>query len=183
VCPVPDMSKARLRLSLWSPHRPRQPPSISLDRWRRRRPAPTCRAGYCGERPPVAIDELIRVVNEAQERDGEDERRFDFPARGDRPLSYQRRRPEREGVDGPSGSPIGNERCLVQTASPSSSLTSRSRGHGQRRAALNKAASLRRYRLAARLRPRALSAECVLSTGQQVRRKGVRQASRLPRGF
>jgi len=41
------------------------------------------------------IDELIRVVSEAQDRDAEDERRLDHPMPGDRPSSYQRRRPNR----------------------------------------------------------------------------------------
>jgi hypothetical protein len=40
------------------------------------------------------IDELIRIVNQAQERDAEDERRL-YPMRGDRPMSFQRRRPDR----------------------------------------------------------------------------------------
>ena len=41
------------------------------------------------------LEELIHVVNEAQERDAEDERRLYHPMRGDRPSSYQRRRPDR----------------------------------------------------------------------------------------
>jgi hypothetical protein len=41
------------------------------------------------------LEELIRVVNEAQERDAEDERRLYHPMCGDRPLSFQRRRPDR----------------------------------------------------------------------------------------
>lgn len=48
--------------------------------------------------PPVVIDpleELIRLVNEAQERDAEDEHRLYHSKRGDRPWSFQRRRPER----------------------------------------------------------------------------------------
>jgi hypothetical protein len=40
-------------------------------------------------------EELIRVVNEAQERDAEDERRLYHPMRGDRPSSFPRRRPDR----------------------------------------------------------------------------------------
>jgi hypothetical protein len=39
--------------------------------------------------------QLIRVVNEAQERDAEDERRQYPPMRGDRPSFFQRRRPHR----------------------------------------------------------------------------------------
>ena len=39
--------------------------------------------------------ELIRVVSEAQERDAEDELRLYLPMRGDRPSSFQRRRPDR----------------------------------------------------------------------------------------
>jgi len=41
------------------------------------------------------IDGLIRVVSEAQERDADDEHRLDLLIRGDRPSSYQRRRPAR----------------------------------------------------------------------------------------
>jgi hypothetical protein len=44
--------------------------------------------------PIDPIDELIRIVNQAQERDAEDERRL-YPTRGDRPMSFQRRRPDR----------------------------------------------------------------------------------------
>src|SRR3984957_8600617 len=40
------------------------------------------------------VEELIRVVSEAQERDAEDERRLYHPTRGDRPSSFQRRRPD-----------------------------------------------------------------------------------------
>jgi hypothetical protein len=40
------------------------------------------------------LQELIRVVSEAQERDAEDELRLYHPMRGDRP-SFQRRRPDR----------------------------------------------------------------------------------------
>jgi hypothetical protein len=41
------------------------------------------------------LEELIRAVNEAQERDAEDERRLYRPMCGDRPSSFQRRRPNR----------------------------------------------------------------------------------------
>jgi hypothetical protein len=41
------------------------------------------------------LEELIRVVSEAQERDAEDELRLYHPMRGDRPSSFQRRRPDR----------------------------------------------------------------------------------------
>jgi hypothetical protein len=41
------------------------------------------------------LEELIRVVNEAQERDAEDERRLYHPMCADRPSSFQRRRPNR----------------------------------------------------------------------------------------
>ena len=41
------------------------------------------------------LEQLIRVVNEAQERDAEDERRLYHPMHGDRPASFQRRRPDR----------------------------------------------------------------------------------------
>jgi transposase-like protein len=40
--------------------------------------------------PVDPLEELIRVVNEAQERDAEDERRL-YPARGERRSPYQRR--------------------------------------------------------------------------------------------
>ena len=36
------------------------------------------------------IDELFRIVNQAQERDADDERRLYHPMRGDRPTSFQR---------------------------------------------------------------------------------------------
>ena len=41
------------------------------------------------------LEELIRVVNEAQERDAEDELRLYHPMCGNRPSSFQRRRPNR----------------------------------------------------------------------------------------
>ena len=41
------------------------------------------------------VEELIRVVSEAQERDAEDELRLYHPMRGDRPSSFPRRRPDR----------------------------------------------------------------------------------------
>jgi hypothetical protein len=41
------------------------------------------------------VEELIRVVSEAQKRDAEDELRLYHPTRGDRPSSFQRRRPDR----------------------------------------------------------------------------------------
>jgi hypothetical protein len=41
------------------------------------------------------LEELIRVVSEAQERDAEDELRLYHPMRRDRPSSFQRRRPDR----------------------------------------------------------------------------------------
>jgi hypothetical protein len=41
------------------------------------------------------VEELIRIVNQAQDRDAEDERRL-YPAiRGDRPSSFQRRQTKR----------------------------------------------------------------------------------------
>jgi hypothetical protein len=45
--------------------------------------------------PVDPIDELIRVVNDAQERDADDERPLYHPMPGDRASSYQRRRPHR----------------------------------------------------------------------------------------
>ena len=41
------------------------------------------------------IDELARIVSDAQERDAEDERRLGHTRRIDQPLSYPRRRPDR----------------------------------------------------------------------------------------
>src|SRR5271156_878471 len=41
------------------------------------------------------IEELARVVGEAQERDADDEARLDRLTRGDRPPPYRRRRPDR----------------------------------------------------------------------------------------
>jgi hypothetical protein len=41
------------------------------------------------------IEELARIVGEAQERDADDERRLYHPVPGDRVSSYQRRRPHR----------------------------------------------------------------------------------------
>jgi hypothetical protein len=41
------------------------------------------------------VEELIRVVSKAQELDAEDELRLYHPMRGDRPSSFQRRRPDR----------------------------------------------------------------------------------------
>jgi hypothetical protein len=51
------------------------------------------RAGPSASLDP--LEELIRVVNEAQERDAEDERRLHHSMRGDRPSFFQRRRPHR----------------------------------------------------------------------------------------
>lgn len=42
-----------------------------------------------------SIEELIRTIGEAQNRDAVDEARLDRLVRGDRPSSYQRRRPDR----------------------------------------------------------------------------------------
>ena len=41
------------------------------------------------------IVELVRIVSEAQQRDADDEARLDHLIWGNRPSSYQRRRPER----------------------------------------------------------------------------------------
>jgi hypothetical protein len=41
------------------------------------------------------VDELIRMVGEAQERDAEDERRLYQPLRGDHPSSFRQRLPDR----------------------------------------------------------------------------------------
>jgi hypothetical protein len=63
-----------------------------LRRWRERDDRHLFKAA--GPSPVDPIDELIRVVNEAQERDAEDERRLYPPMRGDRPSSFRRRRPD-----------------------------------------------------------------------------------------
>jgi hypothetical protein len=41
------------------------------------------------------VEEPIRIIGEAQDRDAADEARLDHLMRGDRPSSYQRRRPHR----------------------------------------------------------------------------------------
>jgi hypothetical protein len=41
------------------------------------------------------LEELIRVINEAQDRDAEDERCLYHPMCDDQPSSFQRRRPKR----------------------------------------------------------------------------------------
>jgi hypothetical protein len=41
------------------------------------------------------LEELIRIVNEAQQRDAEDERRLYDPMLRDRPSSFPRRRADR----------------------------------------------------------------------------------------
>jgi hypothetical protein len=65
-----------------------------LRRWRERDDRHLVkRAGSSADVDP--LEELIRVVNEAQERDAEDERRLHHPMRGDRPSFFQRRRPHR----------------------------------------------------------------------------------------
>jgi hypothetical protein len=50
------------------------------------------RAGPLADVDP--LEELMRIVNEAQERDAEDERRLYHPMRGDRPSSFRGRRPD-----------------------------------------------------------------------------------------
>jgi hypothetical protein len=61
-----------------------------LRRWRQRDDQHLFKAAAF---PTDPIDELRRLVNEAQERDAEDERR-QYPMRG-RPSSYRRPRPDR----------------------------------------------------------------------------------------
>jgi hypothetical protein len=61
-----------------------------LRRWRKRADQRLVK------RPATSADidplrELVRIVNEAQERDAEDKRGIYHPMRGDRPSSYQRR--------------------------------------------------------------------------------------------
>jgi hypothetical protein len=64
-----------------------------LRRWRERDDRHLVK--QAGPLPVDPIDELIPIVNLAQERDAEDERRLYHPMRGDRPTSFQRRRPDR----------------------------------------------------------------------------------------
>jgi hypothetical protein len=40
------------------------------------------------------LEELIRIINKAQERDAEDERRLYDPMLRDRPLAFQGKRPD-----------------------------------------------------------------------------------------
>jgi hypothetical protein len=40
------------------------------------------------------LEELVRIINKAQERDAEDERRLYDPMLRDRPLSFQGKRPD-----------------------------------------------------------------------------------------
>jgi hypothetical protein len=41
------------------------------------------------------IEELVRIIGEAQDSDAAEEARLGHLMRGDRPSSYQRRRPDR----------------------------------------------------------------------------------------
>jgi hypothetical protein len=60
-----------------------------LRRWRQRDDQHLVKPGLPANSDPV--EELIRIVNQAQNRDAEDERRLYPPIRGDRPSSFQRR--------------------------------------------------------------------------------------------
>jgi hypothetical protein len=64
-----------------------------IDSWRERDDRHLFKAA--APLPVDPLDELIRVVNEAQERDAEDERRLYRPMSGSRSVSFQRRRPDR----------------------------------------------------------------------------------------
>jgi hypothetical protein len=68
-------------------------PTIWLRRWRERDNRHLFKAA--APLPVDPVEELIRVVNEAQERDAEDERRLYHPMPRGRASSYQRRRPHR----------------------------------------------------------------------------------------
>jgi hypothetical protein len=59
------------------------------------RPQPKIAIVTCMDPRLSDLEELIRVVNEAQERDAEDELRLYHPMCGNRPSSFQRRRPNR----------------------------------------------------------------------------------------
>ncbi len=63
-----------------------------LRRWREQDDQQLVKPGSLEHVDP--LEELIRVVNEAQERDAQDERRLYDPMLGERPSSFQRRRPE-----------------------------------------------------------------------------------------
>ena len=72
----------------------REPTLTGLRRWRERDDKHLVKpAGSLADVDPLV--KLIRVVNEAQERDAEDERRLYHPMRGGRPSFFQRRRPDR----------------------------------------------------------------------------------------
>jgi hypothetical protein len=72
----------------------REPTLTGLRRWRGRDDGHLVKpAGSLADIDP--LEKLIRVVNEAQERDAEDERRLYHPMRGGRPSFFQRRRPDR----------------------------------------------------------------------------------------
>jgi hypothetical protein len=64
-----------------------------LRRWRERDDRHLFKAAV--PLPVDPLEELIRVVNEAQERDAEDERLLYYPMRKDRPSSYRRRQFDR----------------------------------------------------------------------------------------
>jgi hypothetical protein len=68
-----------------------KPTAAGLPRWRERDDRRLVkRAEPLGDVDP--LNELIRIVNEAQERDAEDERRLYDPMLRDRPSFFQRRR-------------------------------------------------------------------------------------------
>jgi hypothetical protein len=72
-----------------------EPTLTGLRRWRGRDDGHLVKpAGSLADIDP--LEELIRVVNEAQERDAEDERRLYHPMRGGRASFFQRRRPDRQ---------------------------------------------------------------------------------------
>ena len=63
-----------------------------LRRWRGRDEQQLVKPGPSEHVEP--LEELIRVVNEAQDRDAGDERRLYDSKLGERPFFFQRRRPE-----------------------------------------------------------------------------------------
>jgi hypothetical protein len=63
-----------------------------LRRWRGRDEQELVKPGPLESVDP--LEELIRVVNEAQDRDARDETRLYDPELGDRPFFSQQRRPE-----------------------------------------------------------------------------------------
>jgi ATP dependent DNA ligase-like protein len=88
----PDTATRMAMDADFSDRRESMPPE--LRHWRERDDGHLVKpAGPLADVDPLV--EPVRIVNEAQERDAEDERRLYHPMRGDRPSFFQRRRPDR----------------------------------------------------------------------------------------